>query len=846
MNISLIHKPYSSYTIVASWVIPTVCSVVLFTGFPDWRWENEPVHVGIEVLGSFSALALAAIFLLLEKPAAETAHQLWVSCAMIAMGILDFCHIWTRQPDPFIWLRGLATATGGLFFALVWLPARVAGPGLLKALPRTVMAASLACGIFTIAFPRLAPSMLSAGTFTAVAKALNLLGGVLFLSAAAGLVGIFRRGKRPADLLLANLCVLFGVAGLLFTFSSLWSAIWWFWHLVRLVAYLLILRFLFANYRRTTAELLEARENLELKVRDRTLELAVVNRSLQAELDERRRVGERIRALYSRQEAILVAVPDIIMEVDSNKVYTWANPAGFEFFGGDVLGKEAACYFEGEQNTYAIVDPLFKGRDDIFYLESWQRRADGEKRLLAWWCRALKDENGNVTGALLSARDITESKRAEELFQSQFVNSPDIILIIDGDFKILAINQVKAGNFTTEGLKGADSIAILPPEHQDRIRRNIMRCLETGVVQEVEHGIGDGKWVRARIVPIWDANRNVKQIMIISTDITERKKTEDALRESEERFRSFFELTADMVVIADIEGFFRHINPAWSRVLGYLEEELLGRPFLDFVHPDDKEKTQQVIAEKLKCGETVLSFENRYIRKDGGVAWLEWTSQPNVAQGYTFAIARDITLRKQAEDKIKENESRLRYAQQIAGLGFWDWNILTGELYWSDETYIHFGVEPQEFVPTFEKFASMVHPDDLAFVQEHVDASLQRDAEYNIEFRFVRPNGEIRYLYTRGDVTRDAGGKALRFVGSQIDITERKKAEEELERHRHHLEELVEERTAALEDKTAKLERLNKLFIGRELRIKELKERIRESDGKRNAEEGMKGNDNKE
>jgi PAS domain S-box-containing protein len=102
------------------------------------------------------------------------------------------------------------------------------------------------------------------------------------------------------------------------------------------------------------------------------------------------------------------------MEVDSNKVYTWANKAGHEFFGDDVIGKEATFYFEGEQKTYNTVEPLFKGSEDVIYVESWQRRKDGVKRLLAWWCHVLKDSGGNVIGALSTARDITDSKKAEE------------------------------------------------------------------------------------------------------------------------------------------------------------------------------------------------------------------------------------------------------------------------------------------------------------------------------------------------------------------------------------------------------------------------------------------------
>lgn len=141
--------------------------------------------------------------------------------------------------------------------------------------------------------------------------------------------------------------------------------------------------------------------------------ITVSRDELNGEIERRRQTEEALRALSSRQETLLAAIPDIVMEVDGNKVYTWANQPGRDFFGEDVVGREAAYYFEGEQDTYAMVQPLFRGREEVIYLESWQRRRDGEKRLLAWWCRVLKDPGGEVIGALSSARDITERKRAE-------------------------------------------------------------------------------------------------------------------------------------------------------------------------------------------------------------------------------------------------------------------------------------------------------------------------------------------------------------------------------------------------------------------------------------------------
>jgi two-component system, cell cycle sensor histidine kinase and response regulator CckA len=140
----------------------------------------------------------------------------------------------------------------------------------------------------------------------------------------------------------------------------------------------------------------------------------IVFRDQSAERAANRELGR----LSARHQAILAALPDIVMEVDDRKVYTWANPAGLAFFGDDVLGHEAAHYFVGEQDTYARVRPLFEGDGSTFYVESWQRRRDGEKRLLAWWCRSLKDPQGKVMGALSTGRDITEQRQQEHRAQN--------------------------------------------------------------------------------------------------------------------------------------------------------------------------------------------------------------------------------------------------------------------------------------------------------------------------------------------------------------------------------------------------------------------------------------------
>lgn len=167
------------------------------------------------------------------------------------------------------------------------------------------------------------------------------------------------------------------------------------------------------------------------------------------DITERVIAENALNVLSLRQTTILQAIPDIIMEVDINKIYTWANQPGLDFFGDEVIGKTADFYFQGEQTVYRVIQPLFKGSENTIYLESWQKRKDGQKRLLAWWCRALKDKKGNITGALSSARDITDHKRMEnqviedKLRDEAILSSiGDAVFATDKNGKILLFNRM--------------------------------------------------------------------------------------------------------------------------------------------------------------------------------------------------------------------------------------------------------------------------------------------------------------------------------------------------------------------------------------------------------------------
>ena len=258
------------------------------------------------------------------------------------------------------------------------------------------------------------------------------------------------------------------------------------------------------------------------------------------------RSEEALQAVSSRYEAILAAVPDIIMEVDTNKIYTWANQAGFDFFGENVLGKEASLYFEGEQDTYEKVQLLFDGDENMIYLESWQRRKDGEKRLLAWWCRVLKDANGNVKGAISTARDITERKQIEKQLRFQNQLFEKTIESLSHPFYVIDANNYKikmANTATTIFSSISEDTTCHALTHNSKKPCRGMR--HTCPLEEVkrtkkpvalEHihydKDGNARHFEIHAFPIFDDAGNVVQMIEYSLDITERKQAEQELRKA--------------------------------------------------------------------------------------------------------------------------------------------------------------------------------------------------------------------------------------------------------------------------------------------------------------------------
>lgn len=258
-------------------------------------------------------------------------------------------------------------------------------------------------------------------------------------------------------------------------------------------------------------------------------------------------------------------------------------------------------------------------------------------------------------------------------------------------------------------------------------------------------------------------------------------------QEDKERF---FNLT-NMQCIAGLDGYFKRVNAAFIRILGFTAEELLAEPYINFIHPEDRLATIAEV-EKLTQGKITFSFENRYRTKNGNYRWLLWTAEAYLDEGLIYAAGQDISDRKQSEQLLKESEERWQLALRGANDGIWDWNVKTNEVFFSRRWKEMLGFAEDEIDNTLEEWSKRVHPEDLEWVMEVIqDHFAGKTPFYISQHRVLCKDGSYKWILDRGQALWSESGEVIRMAGSHTDITtqqaalrERKQAEEELQRER--------------------------------------------------------------
>jgi diguanylate cyclase (GGDEF)-like protein/PAS domain S-box-containing protein len=244
-----------------------------------------------------------------------------------------------------------------------------------------------------------------------------------------------------------------------------------------------------------------------------------------------------------------------------------------------------------------------------------------------------------------------------------------------------------------------------------------------------------------------------------------------------------FELARDLMCTATFDGYFIHLNGSWEECLGWSREELMGMPFLDFVHPDDRASTE-VEAARLAEGEVTVSFTNRYRTKAGGYRWIEWSSKADPEHRLIHAAARDVTERRAVEEARREAEERFRRAFDDSATGMAvvgvDGDRRDVVLDANESLSRMLGCSREQLIGS-RALTDMADPAHAAAVARGM-ARLQRseDAVHRAEYRIVRPDRVRIWLDMTASLVRDAEGNPLYRLVQVLDVTERKQAEERL------------------------------------------------------------------
>ena len=275
-------------------------------------------------------------------------------------------------------------------------------------------------------------------------------------------------------------------------------------------------------------------------------------------------------------------------------------------------------------------------------------------------------------------------------------------------------------------------------------------------------------------------------------DITERKLSELALQESENRYRLLFDCAGASISVISLQGKFLTVNPFSCELSGYTYEELMDLS-LDKLEtrPD---KLPELIGLVLQNGQN--TFDAQHFRKDGSIVdisvdsrLITWGGEPAIMN-----IARDISERKQAEKKLRESNEFLSLTLRSARAALWSMDCITRQLYWSPEQFMMFGLEPtSEGLASYELFQNAVHPDDLKEAESSILNAMHNHIDFFKEYRIVKPSGEERWINAYGITTYGESDEPLRMSGICIDVTDRKCSENEryqLERQLLHAQKL--------------------------------------------------------
>lgn len=361
--------------------------------------------------------------------------------------------------------------------------------------------------------------------------------------------------------------------------------------------------------------------------------------------------------------------------------------------------------------------------------------------------------------------------------------------------------------------------------------------------QAKKYGFDEGEYLKAlKKVPVWSKKKLnlyldfikgfIEIIAGIGLNSLKEIEANKELKESLARNQSILKTAMDGFWLVDKKGYLLEVNYSYCRMSGYTEQELLKMHISDLEALENKQNIQDRIQKISKKGQD--RFQSKHRCKDGSLFDLEISVQHIPAiEGKFVVFMRDITESKQSEGKLKNSETRLKLATKAGKIGIWDWDIINNNLVWDESMYNLYGLGNEDFSGAYEAWRSSLHPEDALFIENEIQGAINGAKEYAAEFRIIRPDGKIRYIEAASQTYRDKNGKAVRMVGTNIDITEKKRSEillkeknTEIEAQNERFKKINEELLLAKKQAEENERRLQSIFFVAPSGIGLVKERV--------------------
>ncbi len=418
-------------------------------------------------------------------------------------------------------------------------------------------------------------------------------------------------------------------------------------------------------------------------------------------------------------------------------------------------------------------------------------QSEGLNRWFEVYAFRLEDQEGKNVAVLFT--DITEQKlseekirKSEERFRSLAESSPDMIVRMDKELRYVYVSPhiEKFTNKKAEEFIGKTPKELgFPEEFIVFIEEQIAFVVEKKHLHEVEFLGLNGENISTRVVPELDELGDVISFLIVTTDITERKLAEDRIKSSENEFRTFADSIQNLAWIADGEGSIYWYNQRWLDYTGLSLEEMKGWGWQKVHHPDHVERIVNLSKDLWKKDEAFeLTFPLR--RHDGEYRWFLTRAYPvidtngNIERwiGTNTDITDQKSFSEELERKVNERTKELQVqnqtfqqAEDIAKFGSYKLEVATGALEYTDNLFRLLDCQPQEFVPSNEKFLSFVHPEDLQEVINNGKKAIQTDILIEVSYRIISKTGQIKHFRSSGKYTGE--GDHILFIGTVQDIS---------------------------------------------------------------------------